>query len=307
MIKRTSIIIISYKRKHRLLSLLDGLSSSAIPNIEILIVEQGENNETEISAFARKEKISLKYIYLPTPSMTHARNVGARAATGELLLFLDDDVMPRPGLIPGHIKNFADMQVAATCGRCLTLGQPVEAGKVNTGRISLFGVFSDGFSSTIKQKVDTVIGCNMCWRKNVFLELGGMDEQFTGNALREESDLSLRAKKVGYTIVFEPTAVIEHLREETGGARKTEGRIRWYFDFFSNETYFFLKHRPAVLLPIYLLMKTEWALRCMFGFGREVSVRSLMTPVLGVTDGVNKYKGLIQADSRLRGNDKRSI
>ena len=68
--------------------------------------------------------------------------------------------------------------------------------------------------------------------------------------------------------------------------------MQWYFDFFSNETYFFLKHRPKVLLPIFWLTKIEWAIRCMFGFGREVSMRSVLTPFAGMADGVRKYRSL---------------
>ena len=96
-------------------------------------------------------------------------------------------------------------------------------------------------------------------------------------------------KSAGNKIIYEPTAVVEHHRAATGGARKSEGRLQWYFDFFSNETYFYLKHRPHILLPIFWLTKIEWAGRCMFGFGREVSVRSLSTPFAGMVDGVRKY------------------
>ena len=102
--------------------------------------------------------------------------------------------------------------------------------------------------------------------------------------------MSLRAKKAVYKILFEPKAVVNHHRAETGGARKSEGRLQWYVDLFSNETYFFLKHRLHILLPIFWLTKSEWAVRCMFGFGREVSFRSIRAPFAGMADGVRKYK-----------------
>lgn len=251
--------------------------------LEIFVVSQGDEK-------LRKLGSNVLVMYLPTPSTTHAMNVGARRAKGGLILFLDDDVVVRKGLIENHVKNFSDATVGATCGRVITPGQPVEPKHRNVGRVGLLGGVSGGFSSTIRQEVDTVVGCNMCWRRDVYLSLGGVDEQFTGNALREETDLSLRAKKLGYKIIFEPKAVVEHHRALTGGARKSEGRIKWYFDFFSNETYFFLKHGAHVLLPIFWLTKIEWAARCMFGFGREVSLRSISTPFAGMTDGVRKYK-----------------
>jgi GT2 family glycosyltransferase len=286
---RVSIIVPTLRRKSYLIRLLESLAPQMQKDYEIIVVEQVERNEKEIKDFAKKKKLSLVYTFLPEASMTHARNAGVALAKGDYVLFLDDDVTARAGLVENHVKNFSDDRVAATCGRCITEGQEVEADRQNTGRISWIGISSDGFSSDIRQEIDTVIGCNMCWRKDVYVSLGGADEKFTGNALREDTDLSLRAKHMGYKIVFEPKAIIDHKRAESGGARKTEGRIAWYFHFFSNETYFFLKHRPFVLLPIYLFMKTEWAIRCMFGIGREVSIRSMITPMSGILDGVRKY------------------
>ena len=122
-----------------------------------------------------------------------------------------------------------------------------------------------------------------------------MDEQFTGNAIRLESDLSLRAKKLGYKILFEPTAVVIHHRAPTGGARKSEGRLQWYLDYFSNETYFYLKHRPKILVIVFWITKLNWVIRCMFGIGREVSFRSFYTPFAGMIDGVRKYRSFLQA------------
>lgn len=289
MSRTVSIVIPTYHRKDSLLRLLASLAADIDKKTEVIVVEQGENNGRAYQAFAKKNSLHLLYFPLTSPSTPKAMNLGVAKAHGEFVVFLDDDVTVHKGFIQHHRANFTDPNVAATVGKVITKGQEEESLRTDTGRINWLGNFSDGFSSNIKQEVDTVIGANTCWRKDVYVQLGGMDERFTGNALRLESDLSLRAKKAGYKIIFEPKAVVDHHRAETGGARKSEGRLRWYFDFFSNETYFFLKHRPADLLPIFLLTKTNWALKCMFGFGREVSMRSFVTPFAGIRDGVRKY------------------
>jgi GT2 family glycosyltransferase len=274
------IVIPTFHRKTNLLQLLNSLKHDSS---KITIVEQGGNNRQDY------KKYITNYIFIRKPSTPHALNVGVYKAQEEFVLFLDDDVTVNKYLIKYHLDNFLDNKVAATVGRIITDGQKIEPDRNDVGRINSIGIISDGFSSTIKQEVDTVIGANTCWRKKVIDELGGFDERFTGNAIRFESDMSLRAKKMGYKIIFEPKAVVYHHRAETGGARKSEGRIQWYFDFFSNETYFFLKHFNNLLLPIFLATKLAWALRCMFGFGREVSVRSMTTPVTGIIDGIKKY------------------
>lgn len=286
-----SIIIPTYKRKESVLRLLNSLIGEVKQEYEILIVEQKVNNRETFLSFAKQHHLPLQYYFLENPSTSAAKNVGIRHAKGKYVVFFDDDVTVEPEIFTSYIHDFeADHDnLAAICGRVITAGQKIEPGNNYTGRITPLGGFSDGFSSEVRQYIDTVIGCNAAWRKEVLHALEGFDEQFTGNAMREESDLSLRAKKLGYTILFEPKTVVHHLREETGGARKTEGRLQWYFDFFSNETYFFLKHFPKFFLIPILLTRWEWIARCMFGFGREVSLRSIKTPMEGVMDGIRKY------------------
>lgn len=284
-----SIVIPTYKRKENLIKLLESLGKVVYPKFEVLVVEQGETNKASFEKQVKEAGMKLRYFLLKKRSTAKAMNTGVAKAKGDYVLFLDDDVTVDSNIIEAHVKNFVYPKVGATVGRIITNGQKIEPERIDTGKITWLGSFTDGFSSTVRQEVDTVIGCNTCWRKDVYVQLGGMDERFTGNALRLESDLSLRAKNAGYTIIFEPRAVVHHHRAEIGGARKSEGRIEWYKDFFSNETYFFLKHRPKVLLPLFLCTKTLWVLRCMFGFGREVSVRSMVTPAAGVIEGIKKY------------------
>lgn len=287
-----SIVIPTFKREESLGRLLQSLAKNIDKRTEILVVEQEENHSEAYRKLAKKLGLSLRYFFQKQRSTARAMNEGVVQAKGEYILFLDDDVTVTREFIAHHLKNFTNLRVAATVGRVLTDEQEVEPLCTDTGRVNWLGSFRDGFSSTIRQEVDTVIGCNTMWRKDVYTLLDGIDEQFTGNALRLESDLSLRAKKAGYILLFEPKAQVFHHRTPSGGARKTEGRMQWYRDFFSNETYFFLKHRPTFLLPIFLLTKTEWAIRCMFGFGREVSMQSIATPFVGIMEGIQKYKKL---------------
>lgn len=288
-----SIVIPTYKRKKHLSCLFKSLNYEKGVFQELIIVEQVEDNRTYLINKAKKYGLVLRYFFLKKSSTARAMNVGVSVAKGKYILFLDDDITIKKGFIGHHLNNFRDVNVVATVGRTLTDGQPVESKRKDTGRINLLGGFSDGFSSAIHQEVDTVIGCNTCWRKDIYEKLHGIDEQFTGNAIRLESDLSLRAKKLGYKIVFVPEGLVYHHRAETGGARKSDGRLIWYFDFFSNEVYFFLKHRHKILLPVLLITKSNWILRCMFGFGREVSLRSVVTPFKGIINGIKKHRSLI--------------
>lgn len=253
-----SIIIPTFHRKESLLRLLGSLVKNVDTHIEIIVVEQKESNGNAIKDYAKKRGLKLTHFFLKDRSTPHAMNVGVRKARGKFIIFLDDDVTVHKDFVKYHLADFANTEVAATVGRVITDGQPVEPNRRDTARIDWLGGCSDGFSSSVQQEVDTVIGANTCWRKNVFNELGGFDERFRGNALRFESDFSLRAKGAGYKIMFEPSALVYHHREPVGGARKTEGFFAWYRDYFYNETLFFVKHRPKILLPLFWVTKILW-------------------------------------------------
>jgi len=286
---KVSVIIPTYNRLNSLLKLLVSLKTEVNNTIELLIIEQVINNSHEIKRVIGKWNSPTTYYLLTEKNFVLALNFGLSKSKGNFVLYLDDDVIVRKNLIKHHLNNYADPAVGAVVGRVITKNQKPDLYNFRTARVSILGTVSNGFSSSIRQEVDTVIGCNMSWRKTALRNIGGFDKNYTGSAIRNETDASLRIKKLGYIIVFDPGAEVYHDRAPTGGMRKSEGRIEWYRSFFSNITYFFLMHRPHILFLLYLLTFWNWFIRCMFGFGREFSSRSMITPVLGIWDGIRKY------------------
>ena len=285
---KISIIIPTLHRKVSMLRLLASVAKQDA-KADIVVVEQGYNNGKAYKTFAQKHRLQVSYVHFIGKNSAKARNLGAKQTKGTILVFYDDDVVLESYALENIVRNFEDPTIGCVCGRVLTPGQPVEKNRIDVGRISPWSTFSDGFSSAIRQDIVAAIGCNMAVRKDRFEKVRGFDEQFDG-AFREDSDLSLRVEKLGNRVIFDPSAIVTHIREQKGGGRKSEGRIEWYFTFFSNETYFFLKHKNLYWFPVFLATRIEWMLRCMFGFGREVSMRSILTPLAGIMDGVRKYR-----------------
>lgn len=284
-----SIIIPTYNRDGPLRNTLEWCLSQNYPSYEIFVIDQSDKKFPEKDKFLKANTKRIKLLYSSIPNAALARNIGIKKSKGEILIFLDDDVVFGKDLIKSHVSAYTSRNLGAIAGRVETEGQPLEPNRKDSGMIARLGKFTDGFSSKIRQNVMTVITCNASWRRSVLDQIGYFDENFSG-PLREDSDLSLRTIRAGYKIVFEPKASVTHKKAETGGFRKSEGRLKWYFGFFKGETYFFLKHWPKVLVPIILLTRIEWALRCMFGFGREVSWKSITTPFVGITEGIKTYR-----------------
>lgn len=284
-----SVVVATRNRDTCLIELLKSLFLQKYSDFEVIVVDQSDKSFPAKDNYYQKIKTKITIVRSQSKGAGRARNIGIKKAKGQIIVFLDDDVVADKDLIKSHVEAYGNKSIGAVCGRVITRGQKIEADNQQTGRIKWWGEFTDGFSSSVSQEVTTAITCNSSWRCDVLGRIGGFDEKL--DLIREDSDLSLRTIAEGYKIAFIPKALAYHHRAESGGYRKTEGRLDWYRGFFRCETYFFLKHWPHYLVPLVLLLRSKWAMKCMFGFGREVSFRSMVTPFLGVYDGFLLYRG----------------
>ncbi|MBO6620793.1 MAG: glycosyltransferase family 2 protein [Balneola sp.] len=116
-----SVIVRSYNRLPALLELIDALRVQNYRNFEIIIVEQSTDYNDEdwnkleaVTATDQRIKL-LKYKPLGGPK---ARNEGVKNASGEILIFIDDDDLPASDeWIKGHIEAYQDPKLVGFTGR----------------------------------------------------------------------------------------------------------------------------------------------------------------------------------------------
>jgi GT2 family glycosyltransferase len=145
-------------------------------------------------------------------------NTGVRKAKGDIVVLLNTDVVPERGFLKPLLAHFKDKKVFAV--GCMD--KSIENGKiVKRGR----GVawWDRGFLVHRRGEVDKtdtfwVSGGSGAFRKSIWNKLGGMDELFNP-FYWEDIDLSYRAQKAGYKILFEPKSVVVH--EHYKGAIKS--------------------------------------------------------------------------------------
>ena len=87
------------------------------------------------------------------------------------------------------------------------------------------------------------IGCNMAFRRSVILGMGGFNEGFIGNALREESELFLRLHNTKKKVYFEPKCGLVHLGDVTGGCESRSSRsvmqyVKFFYAYYYNHILF---------------------------------------------------------------------
>lgn len=140
-------------------------------------------------------------------------NKGVKEATGDLILLLNTDVVPKNNFLDPLVKHFKDEKVFAV--GCMD--KSIEDGKVIL-RGRGIGTWKRGFLVHSRGEVNKtntlwVSGGSGAFRKSVWDYLGGFDELYNP-FYWEDIDLSYRALKSGYRILFEPKSIVVHEHEE---------------------------------------------------------------------------------------------
>lgn len=169
--------------------------------------------------------------------MTASRNIGLKHAMSDVIAFLDDDAFAHPGWLNALLAAYTAPSIGAVGGRALN-AQPDEAttGVEEIGRLRPNGTLTGYFAADPKRviEVDHLMGCNMSFRREVLAQLGGFREDYPGiSGVREDSDMCLRVSRLGYRILFNPAAVVDHI-----GAPQAKGRrFDWRYVYYSHRNH----------------------------------------------------------------------
>jgi len=106
--------------------------------------------------------------------------------------------------------------------------------------------------------VDFLSGANMSFRRELIEKVGGFSPVYKGNTYRFETGLSLKVKKLGFKIIFDPNAIVFHRRANKGGCRVNV--YDWNYWFSRNHTLFVLRCLKGKVVKV-LLFTLEQLLR----------------------------------------------
>lgn len=233
-----SIVIPTYGRESVLLDTLAGLAGLAERADEIVVVDQTPGHEPETLArlgSLEKEGVVRRFL-LARPSIPAAMNRGLLEALSEVVLFLDDDIVPQQGLVAGHRAAHARGGADLIAGRVV---QPWQRAATSEERDAA------PFLSDVPGPRDEFMGGNFSVRRERALALGGFDECFVHVAYRFEAEFASRLKRAGGTIRYEPSASLEHLKAASGGTRTYGEHLRTARPSHSVGAYYYaLRARP---------------------------------------------------------------
>jgi len=227
---RVSVVIATYRREGVLCDTVEQVLSEDYPDFEVIVVDQTEEHEAETDRRLGEWSGRIRHIRLDEANLTHAENVGIREATGEVVLFLDDDVRITRGLIAAHAANYADETWAGVAGMVTHDDRPPTDRLPRVCRYSKAGWFLFIHNYRGRVEVKVAPGGNMSFRRDVLLKVGGIDEGLSENAIHWEIDLCRRIAAIGGRVVHDPLARVHHLRHGAGGVRMGRSRPGSFFE-----------------------------------------------------------------------------
>ncbi len=242
---RLSVVIPTYRRFAPLLDTLEAVLAQRDAEFEIVVVDQNPAWPQELQA--RKARLAadarIRWLLRDKPGVVAARHDAVAAASGEVLVFIDDDVaIPDSYFLARHAANYAaNPQVDAVIGQEIYKNQalppiaPPPAGAQATDRSGLGLPFAGTprdqalrFDRARPQRYHAIAfcTCNSSCTRAAFFKVGGFDESFHGNAYGDDYDFAIRLGEAGGTFVYDPEAWLIHLHAPAGGLRMSDARMR---------------------------------------------------------------------------------
>lgn len=224
---KTSIIIPTVNRSASLKETFASLRSLNVnyDSVEIIIVDNGSSDHTRavsLSIIESNPHLSIKYFFEPIRGLLSGRHRGLFESSGDILVFIDDDVDVDPGWLNAIIETFEDPEVHLVGGKNLPryLCEPPRwldhfwnrEGPRNW--LDFISVLDFGDEPVALDPL-FIWGLNFAIRRSSLIELGGFHPDYVPHPFEyyqgdSETGLALKAKEKGMKIVYQPRAVVWH-------------------------------------------------------------------------------------------------
>jgi len=182
-----SIIIPTYQRRDAVCEAIRALCRQSYDGpMELIVVVDGSTDGTAAALAKLECSFPIKIVEQENGGLASARNRGALEATGDTLLFLDDDLISERDLVRQHAKTHAQ-------------GADVVTGEIPVHQSSKPGLVTDALAKAAAWKRNPplsafdVYGGHLSIRRSAFRQVGGFDEDLhAGGYGGEDLDLGLR-------------------------------------------------------------------------------------------------------------------
>ena len=233
-----SVVICTYNRAESLRETLESLASQDVKHqlsYEIIVVDNNSKDNTRqmVEEFQTRNGHAVQYVFEKKQGVSYARNTGIRCAKGEIIAYLDDDVIADSYWLEAMWTCFQETKADAVGSKVLrkwNSDQPNWYSEEIGGCL----ISQDLGPKRVKcsSKRQHLVGASIAFRKDVFErcgifreELGRRGDELVGG---EDSELYKRLLKENQLVMYEPNAVVHHKIEPE---RLTKIYFkRWFWD-----------------------------------------------------------------------------
>ena len=201
---RISVVVASFNGARTLRDTLEGLKRLRYPDFEAIVVNDGSTDATASIA----AEYDVKLISTPNNGLSHARNLGWQAATGEIIAYIDDDAWPDPHWL--HYLAYRFMT-----GNWVGVGGPNIA-PAGDGAVADCIANAPGGPVHVlisDTEAEHIPGCNMAFRRDALAAIGGFDPRY--RSAGDDVDVCWRLQERGGRIGFHAGAMDWHHRRNS--------------------------------------------------------------------------------------------
>jgi GT2 family glycosyltransferase len=205
---------------------------------EVIVIDDASTDETaEFLTEMAKEVPYLKIIHNTTnKGFIYNCNKGVELATGEIIVFLNNDTLPQAGWLQPLWRVLKDKPKVGAVGAKLIYpdGSLQEAGGVIFNDASGHNYGKSDFAANspayqFVREVDYCSGALLATYRKLFLELAGFDELYSP-AYYEDADFCFKLRKAGYKVYYQPDSVIVHFEGVSSGRSLKSGVKKYQVD-----------------------------------------------------------------------------
>lgn len=237
-----SVIIPTYNGVHQIMNVLESLELQTTQANEVIVVIDGSTDGTaELLNQMQSGLPNLKVIEQENSGRAGVRNRGALEASGDLLLFIDDDIIAPPQWIQEHLKhheNYPDTILTGT----LDVQEITSKDDFFHFRMWLhdkWGKNMGYLSNSVLLSDPYLTACNLSLSRKRFDQLSGFDERLTD---AEDYDLATRATNLHIPLFISPLSFAYNNDVDNVNCEKYLRRLRSYVS--AQET--LLKLKPEI-------------------------------------------------------------
>jgi len=256
---KISVVVPTYNRRADLKRCLDSLLNQSFQKFEIIVIDNGSNDGT--SQLLRLYPV--KILQNSTKNLFYLANLGLQHASSEIVAYTSDDCVVHQDWLKKIVKTFRSSEnLGAVGGPAVAMRKQeitsmydsskksialkflakvynaivMENKFLRIGILCQSGAYTMGGSMSFSTKlrrpiyVDFLTITNMAVSKKAIEKIGGFDEGFPQH--HGDADLSLRLKRNGYKLVFDPEAIVWHYPNPKGPSRNAYQIARDYASFY---------------------------------------------------------------------------